>query len=159
MIVAGHATRQPMGVRESGSVNQWLKLAEHGATGHTQPINGLLSGTIRVSRYQQGKTNFLLQQGAVASAGPCASLHLTPDRQPRQHPTTQVFTGWMPFLTSNQQRQSTKGQGKPDLEVILFCRTVVDAERCCVFHGVLREELRVDAPADGRREPPAQCHR
>ena len=28
---------------------------------------------------------------AVASAGPYASLHLAPDRQPRQHPTTQFF--------------------------------------------------------------------
>ena len=27
---------------------------------------------------------------AVASAGPDASLHLAPDRQPHQHPTTQV---------------------------------------------------------------------
>ena len=31
-------------------------------------------------------------------------------RQPRQHPTTQFFTGWMPFLTPNQQRQSTEGK-------------------------------------------------
>ena len=30
---------------------------------------------------------------AVASAGPYASLLLAPDRQPRQHPTTQVLTG------------------------------------------------------------------
>ena len=28
-------------------------------------------------------------------------------RQPRQHPTTQFFTGRMPFLPPNQQRQST----------------------------------------------------
>jgi len=28
---------------------------------------------------------------AVASAGPYASIHLAPDRQPRQHPTTQDF--------------------------------------------------------------------
>jgi len=28
---------------------------------------------------------------AVASAGPYASVHLAPDRQPRQHPTTQFF--------------------------------------------------------------------
>ena len=45
---------------------------------------------------------------AVATAGPCASLHLTPDR----HPTTQFFTGRngrMPFLPPNQQRQSTEG--------------------------------------------------
>ena len=27
----------------------------------------------------------------MASAGPYASLHLTPDRQPRQHPTTQTL--------------------------------------------------------------------
>jgi len=47
---------------------------------------------------------------AVASAGPYASLHLTPDRQPRQHATTQFFTGRMPFLPPNQQRQSTEGR-------------------------------------------------
>ena len=29
---------------------------------------------------------------AVASAGPCARLHLAPDRQPHQHPTTLVKT-------------------------------------------------------------------
>jgi len=46
---------------------------------------------------------------AVVSAGPHASLHLAPGRQPRQHPTTQFFTGWMPFLPPNQQRQSTEG--------------------------------------------------
>jgi len=45
----------------------------------------------------------------VASAGPYASLHLTPDRQQHQHPTTQFFTGRMPFLSPNQQRQSTEG--------------------------------------------------
>ena len=46
---------------------------------------------------------------AVASAGPYASLHHAPDRQPCQHLTTQFFTGWMPFLPPNQQRQSTEG--------------------------------------------------
>ena len=46
---------------------------------------------------------------AVASAGPYASLHLAPDRQPRQHPTTQFITGRMPFLPPNQQRQCTEG--------------------------------------------------
>jgi len=38
-------------------------------------------------------------------------------RQPRQHPTTQFFTGRMPFLPPNQQRQSTEGNlGKPEPE-------------------------------------------
>jgi len=46
---------------------------------------------------------------AVASAGPYANLQLTSDRQPHQHPTTQFFTGRMPFLPPNQQRQSTEG--------------------------------------------------
>jgi len=47
---------------------------------------------------------------AVASAGPFANhLHLMPDRQPCQHLITQFFTGWMFFLTPNQQYQSTEG--------------------------------------------------
>ena len=40
----------------------------------------------------------LLKQETVVSAGTYASLHLAPDRLPRQHPTTQFNTGWMPFL-------------------------------------------------------------
>jgi len=49
---------------------------------------------------------------AVASAGPYASLHLAPDKKPHQHPTTLFFTGRMPFLPPNQQRQSTEDEGK-----------------------------------------------
>ena len=33
----------------------------------------------------------LMKQETVASAGPYASLHLAPDRQPHRHPTTQFF--------------------------------------------------------------------
>ena len=43
---------------------------------------------------------------AVASVGTYASLHIAPDK-PRQHLTTQFFTGRMPFLPPNQQHQST----------------------------------------------------
>jgi len=78
---------------------------------NTPPFNGPLSGTARVRRYQKGKTGFYWgkrQWVAVASAGPYASLHLAPDRQQRQHPTTQFFTGRVPFLSPNQQRQSTE---------------------------------------------------
>ena len=81
---------------------------------HTHPFNGPLSGTTQVSRYQKGKNQSGFywserQWVAMASAGPYASLHLAPDRQLRQHPTTQFFTGRMPFLPPNQQRQSTEG--------------------------------------------------
>ena len=49
----------------------------------------------------------------MASAWPYASLHLAPDRHhTSQHPTTLFFTGQMPFLPPNQQRQSTEGNTK-----------------------------------------------
>jgi len=61
-------------------------------------FNGPLgvSGTTQVSRYQKGKTNQDFTEARdsewhVASAGPYASLHLAPDRKPRQHPTTRFF--------------------------------------------------------------------
>jgi len=50
----------------------------------------------------------------VEPAGPYASLHLAPDRQPCQHPTAQFFTGRMPFLPPNQQCQSTEGTNSLD---------------------------------------------
>jgi len=52
----------------------------------------------------------------VASAGPYASLHLTLDRYLCQHPTTQSFTGRVPFLPPKQQRQCTEGICTPCLK-------------------------------------------
>jgi len=75
------------------------------------PFNGPLSGTTRVSRYQKGKTNVNLTdaRAAAALAGPYASLHLTPDRYLRRYPSTQFFTGRIPFqLPPNQRRQGTE---------------------------------------------------
>jgi len=75
----------------------------------THLFNGPFSGTTRVSRYHKGKPiSILLQQEIVSSSGIswaiCKSAPRS--RQPCQHPTTQFFTGRMPFLPSNQQRQS-----------------------------------------------------
>jgi len=48
---------------------------------------------------------------AVASAGPYANkLHLAPERQPRQQPISQFFSGRVLFLTPNQQCQSSEGK-------------------------------------------------
>jgi len=54
---------------------------------HTQPFNGPLSGTTRVSRYQKGKTNldFIYWSketvsGSGISWAMYATLHLAPDR-------------------------------------------------------------------------------
>ena len=69
---------------------------------HAQLFNGPFSGTTRVGRYQKGKTNLDLTEArdgervAVASAGPYASLHHAPDRQPRQHPTTRFLQAGCP---------------------------------------------------------------
>jgi len=66
-----------------------------------------------VSRYQKGKTNLdLLEQEIVTGNGiSWAICKYAP--HPRQITTPashhSVFTGWMPFLPPNQQRQSTEG--------------------------------------------------
>jgi len=77
-----------------------------------------MSGTTRVSRYQKGKTRKvktnldLLEQEMVSGSGICWAICKSAPhpRQPRQHPTTQFFTDWMPFLPPNQQRRSTEGK-------------------------------------------------
>ena len=77
-----------------------------------------MSGTTRVSRYQKGKTRLvktnldLLEQEIVSGSGICwlYAKSAPHPRQPRQHPTTQFFTGRMPFLPPNQQCQSTEGK-------------------------------------------------
>jgi len=71
------------------------------------PFNGLFSRTTWVSRHQKGKpSGFCWSKGwwvAVASAGPYANhLHLAP-KMPASHHS--FFTGRMPFLPPNQQRQ------------------------------------------------------
>ena len=89
---------------------------------HTQLIycsSAICPGrTTRVSRYQKGKTRKvktnldLLEQEIVSGSGICWAICKSAHhpRQPRQHPTTQFFTGRMPFLPLNQQRQSTEGK-------------------------------------------------
>jgi len=76
-----------------------------------------MSGTTQVSRYQKGKTRkvktnlHLLEQEILSGSGICWAICKSAPhpRQPRQHPITQFFTGWMPFLPPKQQRQSTEG--------------------------------------------------
>jgi len=96
---------------------------------HTHPFNGPLSGTTQVSQYQKGKTNLDFTEARDSEwqwhqLGHNTSLHLVPDRQPHQHPTT----GRMPFLPPNQQRQSTEGKK--------FVICVVNLQRRYSNHGV-----------------------
>jgi len=87
------------------------------ATQHTHPFNGPLSGTTQVSRYQKGKTNLDFTEASDSEwqwhqldhMQVCTSL------QTDNHASTpplSVYTGQMPFLPPNQQRQSTEGISK-----------------------------------------------
>ena len=82
---------------------------------HTRTFNGPFSGSTQVSRYQKGKPIWiLLEQETVSGSGiswaicksaPC-SRQIT---MPVPH-HSKFFTGRMPFLPPNQQRQSTEGK-------------------------------------------------
>jgi len=81
---------------------------------HTHPFNGPFSGTTQVSQYQKGKPNLDFTEARdsewqwhqVGHMQVCTSL------QTDNHTSTHhsVFTGQMPFLPPNQQRQSTEGK-------------------------------------------------
>ena len=91
-----------------------------------------MSGSTRMSRYQKGKTKKvktnldLLEQEIVSGSGIWAICKSAPHpRQPRQHPTTQFFTGRMPFLTPNQQRRSTKGKFTYHTYILVLCEMCI----------------------------------
>ena len=78
---------------------------------HTHTFNGPFSGTIQVSRYQKGKTNLDFTEArdsgiswAICKSAPRSRQIATPAAH------HSVFTGRMPFLPPNQQRQSTEAK-------------------------------------------------
>ena len=81
---------------------------------HTHPFNSLFSGTTQVSRYQKGRTNLDFTEARdsewqwhqLGCMQVCTSLQT--DNHART-PPLKFFTGRMPFLPPNQQRQSTEG--------------------------------------------------
>jgi len=81
---------------------------------HTHPFNGPLSRTTRVSRNQKGKTNLDFTE-ARDSEWQCHQLgrmQVCTSLQTDNHVSTPLlsfFTGQVPFLPPNQQRQSTEG--------------------------------------------------
>ena len=98
--------------------NLWRNHTGRGGFGdisHTHPFNGPFSRTTRVSQYQKGKTNLDFTKAresecngiswAICKSAPCSRQTTTP-----AHHHSSLFTGRMPFLPPNQQRQSTKGR-------------------------------------------------
>jgi len=79
---------------------------------HPRPFSSPLSGTTQVSWYQKGKT-YLAFTEARDSEWQWQQLHpvqVCTSLQTDNHvaPHNSVFTGRMPFLPPNQQRQSTE---------------------------------------------------
>ena len=81
---------------------------------NTRFVYGPLSGSTLVSHYRKGKTNLgLLEQEIVSSSGISWAICISAPR-PRQitmpAPHHSIFRGQIPFLPSNQQRQSNEGR-------------------------------------------------
>ena len=76
-------------------------------------LNDPFSGTTRVSRYQKGKTNldFTEARNSEWQWHQLGHMQVCISLQTDNHASTPllVFTGQMPFLSLNQQRQSTEG--------------------------------------------------
>ena len=96
---------------------------------HTHPFNGPFSETTQVSRYQKGKTNLDFTEARdsgwqwhqLGRVQVCTSL------QTDNHASTpplSFFTGRMPFLPPDQQRQSTEGKG------YCYCSSLLLLSRC-----------------------------
>jgi len=74
-----------------------------------------------VSRYQKGKTNldFIEAGDSEWQWHQLGHMQVCTSLQADNLPTTQFFTGRMPFLPPNQRRQCTEGKGLQQLLVTL----------------------------------------
>ena len=82
---------------------------------YTHPFNGPFSGTTQVSWYQKGRTNldFTWARDSEWQWHQLGHMQVCTLLQADNHASTpplSFFTGRMPFLPPNQQRQSTEGQ-------------------------------------------------
>jgi len=85
---------------------------------NTHPFNGPFSRTTRVGQYQKGKTNldFTEARDSEWQWHQLGHMQVYILLQTDNHASTSplsYFTGRMPFLPPNQQRQSTEGNHLP----------------------------------------------
>ena len=101
----------------------------HTRTGtHTYTFNGPVSGTTRASQYQKGKTNlnFTEARDSEWQWHQLGRMQVCTSLQTDNHasiPSLKFFTGWVPFLSPNQHRQSTEGLPIHTIEVCSFTLT------------------------------------
>ena len=103
-----------------------------------QPFNGLFSRTTWVSRYQKGKTSvdFTGARDSEWQWHQLGYMQVCTSLQTDNHASTpplSFFTGRMPFLPPNQQRQSTEGTGNDSVPKIIINDTVI--------HFVLQRQI------------------
>ena len=114
---------EPMGIISTGFYRldalpttnqecQSIRMRKH--TWYTHTFNGPFSGITQVSRYRKGKTNldFTEARDSEWQRHQLGHMQVCTSLQTDNHASTQplsFFTGRMPFLLPNQQRQSTEG--------------------------------------------------
>jgi len=80
---------------------------------HTHPFNGPFPGLPRWASTRKVKPIWILQKQETVSGSDISGTTYKSAPRSRQitmpAPTTQFFTGWVPFLLPNQQRQSNEG--------------------------------------------------
>ena len=101
---------------------------------HTHPFNGRFSGTTQVSRNQKGKTNLDFTK-AIDSEWQWhqpGNMQVCTSLQTDNHtsiPPLSSFTGRMPFLPPNQQRQSTEGSVIKHTEYTRLAETLMPEDK------------------------------
>ena len=100
------------------------RLSTNQATTHTHTcLTDLFPGLSGLAGTRKVKPIWIsLKQETVSGSGISWAICKSAPRSrqiPRQHPATQFFTGRMPFLPPNQQRQSTEGTIKQPISKFL----------------------------------------
>ena len=92
-----------------------------------------------MSRYQKGKTNldFTEARDSEWQWHQLDHMQVCTSLQTDNHASTPplcFFTGWMPFLSPNQQRQSTEGEKEQKVEIfnLRFFDFFVEFFRYCL---------------------------
>jgi len=123
MLLVGWQEGHPACKKLSGGVLAWLSVCSDVQTCIWAQLMPLPLTVSCFSKIQTGFTflvpahpgstgqRAVLEQETVSGSSISWAIYKSAPRfrQPCQHPTTQIFTGWMPFLPPNQQHQCTEG--------------------------------------------------
>jgi len=102
---------------------------------HTHTFNGPLSGSTQVSRYQNDKTNldFTEARDSEWQWHQLGHMQVCTSLQTDNHASTPLlsfFTGRMPFLPQNQQRQSTEDKSTEGFTVHISKSSNTESVQC-----------------------------